>query len=159
MKKILLVLVILITATLFLGGCYICIDCICPPIQETVHPQVLETIPLCDLLEKYVRGWTPEAIPREMTLLFYDLVSKADIEWALDKIGAWGCCVDPIYLVKLFHELKGYELVPFGYVEYPNNLIVNVVVCKVGQEIKAFLVMDRELQELIRDPLIKKIVL
>ena len=159
MKKILLVLVILITATLFLTSCYVCIDCICPPIQETVHPQVLDTIPLCDLLEKYVRGWTPEAMPREMTLLLYDLVSKADIEWALDKIGAWGCCIDPIDLVELFHELEGYKLVPFGYVEYPNNVIVNVVVCKEEGKIKAFLLIDGELKELICDPLIKKIVL
>jgi len=154
----LLILVILVAAT-FLTGCYVCIDCICPPIQETVQPQVLETIPLCDLLEKYVRGWTPEAMLREMTLLLYALVSKADIEDALNRIGAWGCCVDPVYLVKLFHELEGYELVPFGYVVYPNNVIVNVVVCKVGQEIKAFLLKNEALQELSCDPFITKIVL
>ena len=158
MKKILLVLVILITATFFLGGCYICIDCVCPSPQET-HPQILETIYYCDLLQEYIRGWTPCAAPRELTLSYFDLVSKDDIQWGLDKIGAWGCCMSYSEIIYELRQLKGYEKVPIGYVEYSNGTILNVVVCKEEGKIRAFLLVNGKFKELISDPLIAKIVI
>jgi hypothetical protein len=136
-----------------LGGC--CCPPTCP--QEEVHPQILGTIAFCDLLEK-AREWTPLAEYRWMMSESYELTSKADIEWALDKIGPWGCCMSPSEVIDKFHQLEGYENVPLGYVKYLNGIIVNVVVIKEA-EVKAFLLIDGELKELISDAAITEIVI
>lgn len=156
MKKILLVLIVLITATLFLTGCNICCPT-CPSQQEEIHPEITGGIEFCDLLEK-ARKWAPLADYRWMKSEWYDLTSRDDIEWALDKIGPWGCCINSFELIDLFHQLEGYENVPFGYVKYSDGTIRNVAVYKSG-EIKAVLLIDGKLEDLISDPLIVEIVI
>jgi hypothetical protein len=152
-KNAVLTVVIVLLLVGLLGGC--CCPPTCP--QEEVHPQILGTIAFCDLLEK-AREWTPLAEYRWMMSESYELTSKSDIEWALDQVGAWGCCIEPFDLIDLFHQVKGYENVPFGYVKYQDGTIRNVAVYKSG-EIKAVLLIDGELKDLISDPLITEIVI
>lgn len=160
--KGLALLVSLVVILIFLTGCHICIDFVCPPYQETAHPQILGTIYFCDLLE-YMRGWAPWAMEREPTLLYSDLVSKADIQWVLNKVG-WNHSYST--LINLIHNQPGYENIPFGYVKYYWGQYSNVVVVMENGKIKAFIVASGKLIqpvggliELIRDYNIIEIVI
>jgi|GEM_PF-6112820 len=150
MKKILLILIVLV-ATTFLTGCYICIDSICPPYQET-HPGNVEEISHHSLLD-WIRPFIPMAL-RWLMANSYDLVSRADIEWALNQIGPWGCCMSYNEITDAIHSLNGYRDVPIGYVEYSNGTRVNIVICKEEGEKKAFLLINGEMRELTCDILV-----
>lgn len=132
--KGLALLVSLVVILIFLTGCRICIDIVCPP--AVVHPQILSTIHRSELLS-YAREWAPLADYRWMKSEWYELCSKADIEWILNKIG-WG--IEPFVLINLVHSQPGYENIPFGYVRYYWGQYSNVVVAIQDGRIKAFIV-------------------
>lgn len=162
MKKKLLIVLITVFLTLFLTGCYVCF--VCPPYQETAHPQILETIFWRDLLGYAREEWAPDADYRLMKSKDYDLVSKSDIEWVLNKVG-WNHSYST--LINLIHNQPGYQDVPFGYiVRYYWGQYSNVVVVMENGKIKAFIVAGGKLIEpvgglieLIKDYNITEIVI
>jgi len=158
MKKILLVLIVLV-ATIFLTGCYICIDSICPPYQET-HPNVSAQIDFYTLLQ-LARGWTPWAEYRWMKSNYYDLVSKDDMEWVIKKIQQeYGLYYDCFTIINLVHNTQpGYEKVPFGFVKYWDGTYRNVVVVLVNGEVRAYVLINGNLYRLIEDYTIVEIVI
>ena len=156
MKKNILIVMIFVIASMLLGGCCCCCPT-CP--EEEIRPNVLAQIAYCDLLQK-AREWTPCADYRWMESEYYDLVSKSDIEWALAKTGQWACCIGMLDLIDLFHQVDGYENVPFGYVVYQDLTMANVMVYMDNSgQIRALLLVNGNLVELVSNPNIYQIVM
>ena len=146
-KNLGLIVVIVVIVAMLSGGCCCYI---CPTCPQETHPESVEKILQCLLLE-WFRPLTSLATRWFMSEV-YHLVSKIDILWALNQIGPWECCMSYDEIIDGIHALEGYKYVPVGYVEYLNGTRVNVVICKVEGEKKAFLFINGKLEELICNP-------
>ena len=144
--KIGLVIMIAIMLLGLLGGCCYYY---CPTCPQETHPGNVEEISHRSLLD-WIRPFIPMAT-RWLMANSYDLVSRADIEWALNQIGPWECCMNYDEITDGIHALEGYKYVPVGYVEYSNGTRVNIIICKDGGQKKAFLLINGELKQLIED--------
>jgi hypothetical protein len=151
--KVISVFVIIAIISL-LGGCC----CVCPTCPQETHPNVLAQIAYCDLLQK-AREWTPLAEYRWMKSEHYDLVSKEDIEWALAETGQWECCIGMLDLIDLFHQVDGYQNVPFGYIVNWDLSMKNVVVYMGTDGPRALMLVNGKLVEITSNPDIYQIVM
>jgi len=152
-KNTLLVIVVILLLGLLVGCC--CPTC--PTCSQETHPENVEKIDQCSLL-KWIRPLTPLAL-RWLMADWYSLVSKADIEWALSQIGPWECCMSLDDIIDSIHALKGYEDVPVGYVEYKNGEKKIIIICKEEGEKKAFLLINKKLEQLIEDSSIIDVII
>ena len=159
MKRLASTVIILLIFAIFLTALTGCICCVCPPQEEEItHPLILLIMYFCELLEK-ARIWAPMANYRWMMSEFYELCSKSDIEWALSQIGALEHYMSYDEVTDQIHGLPGYGEVPCGYVELQDGTIRNIVVCVEEGEVRAYLFIDRKLEQLTSNSDITKMVI
>ena len=158
MKKVFLVSIVLFVVIL-LTGCYICINCVCPP-QPQFQPKILTEIGYCyteltpemiaelpsELLKQIEDGMlnlmrkiAPYATPRQGFKKEWELTNLTDTQMVIDNIGS------TVNLIENFHAQPGCSKLPFGYVKYSNGNEDYITVVLNGAEIEFYKVLGSSL--------------
>lgn len=125
-KNVGLVVMIFVIVAMLLGGCCCCITC--PPYpQPQFQPQILAEITYCPVgkppyneitkgMINHMRDIAPMAY-RWGAKKLWQLTDLDDTQKVIDNIN-----IMSVDIISTFHSQPGCELLPFGYVKYPNGM-------------------------------------